>query len=338
MAGKSCEKSIEVEIPSDVGQSAFDKAAKKVQKRVTLKGFRRGKVPIDIVKSRFKNEILKVMLQDLLPEVAREEIEKQGILAIDSPIIEDVDIKDDLSIKVKIKVYLWPKIKLANYKKLKVKQEKVEVTQEDIKQALIPYQRALLDPEKQKDENIKPEDLPALTDEAVKKWGFESVEKLKQELEKKLYENRLSQARNKVDKQIREFLLKNSKLDVPDAWVQRQFEQKLRSFASTLAQMGMKPQQIEQILQQRKDDIYKSAEEDVKVFFIIEEIGRKESIEASDEEIEARLEKMAQRYGVDKEKMREYIDRRTGWDNFCLDIDHEKVWNYLVDIATGKQK
>ncbi len=331
---KTCEVSFEVRVPSDLVKKEFEESAKKVRRTVTLKGFRKGKVPLEIVKTRFRGQVIEEMLRRLLPKVAEEEVEKRKIMAIDVPIIEDVRLDDDFNLTAKIKVYVWPKIKLANYKKLKIKRRPVSVSDEDVEKALEQYRRALLPPDKQNDPNLKPEELPELTDSAVQQFGFKSVEEMREQIRKNLEMARSSEAKRDMDKQIREFLLKHSRLDVPDLWVRRQFEQKLQSFASTLAQMGMREDQIRAILEQRKDDILKSAEDDVKLFFIIEEIGRKEGIEASDEEIEVQVEKMAERYGISAEEMKRYIETRTGWDSFCLDMDHDKVWNYLVSIGT----
>ncbi len=334
MAKPSCEVHLDVKVPAEVGQAEFEKALKRVQKVVKMRGFRPGKVPIEIIRKRFRGQVIEDMLRHFLPKLAIEEVEKRGIQAIDVPIIEDVKVNDDLSMDVKLLVYVWPKIKLANYKKMKLKRKDVVVKEEEVEKALEQYRRALLPEEKRNNPDLKIEELPELTDELVKKWGYESVEQMKEQIKKNLEEARRSEARRDLDRQIREFLLKHSSLDVPKTWVHRQFENKLRSFATTLAQMGMNEEQIRQILEQRKDDIMKSAEEDVKLFFIIEEIARQEGIEASEEEISVRLEEMAQRYGIGPEKMKTYLENRGKWDDFCLDVDHDKVWNYLVSIGT----
>ena len=331
---KTCEVSFEVKVPADVVKKEFEESAKRVRRTVTLKGFRKGKVPLEIVKTRFKGQVVEEMLRTLLPKIAQEEVEKRKIMAIDLPMIEDVQLDDDFNLTAKVKVYVWPKIKLANYKKLKIKRKPVKVTDEDVEKVLEQYRRILLPPGKQNDPNLKPEDLPELTDSAVQQFGFKSLAEMRERIRKNLEIDRSAEARREMEKQIREFLLKHSRLDVPELWVRRQFEQKLHSFASTLAQMRMREDQIKAILEQRKDDILKSAEDDVKLFFIIEEIGRKEGIEASDEEIETHVEKMAERYGISPEEMKRYIEIRNGWDSFCLDMDHEKVWNYLISIGT----
>ncbi len=333
MSKSTCELHLEVKVPSEEGKAEFEKALRRVQKVIKLRGFRPGKVPIDIIRKRFKNEVIKDMLRHFLPNLAINEVEKRNISAIDLPIIEDVNVNDDLSIDVKLLVYVWPKIKLANYKKLKLKRKDSAVKDEEIEKALNEYRKMLLPEDKRNDPNLKPEELPELTDEVVKKWGYDSVSQMREQIKKNLGRARESEAKRDIDRQIREFLLKHSSLDVPKAWVDRQFESKLRSFASTLSQMGMSEEQIRQILEQRKEDILKSAEDDVKLFFIIEEIANKEGIEASEEEIEVELEKMAKQYGLDTDKMKSYLKQNKKWDDFCLDVDHDKVWNYLINIG-----
>lgn len=300
-----------------------------------MKGFRKGKVPLDIVKKRFRDKVLEKMIRTYVVRKLSDEIKRQEIEAIDIPYLEDVDVQDDFSIKVRAKVYVWPSIKLANYRKLKIKKKGDEVTEDEINETLKRYRKALLPSEKQ-GEDIDEKDLPELTDEAVKKWGFENVDQLVEDTRRRLEENKRIEAKKDIDKQIREFLLKNSRLDVPDTWIDRQFESKIKNMAETLASMGMNNEQIVNILEPRKDDLRASAEDDVKLFFIIEEIARKEGIEASDEEIDVRVEEVAGRYGMTKDELINYYKNRGKWDDFCLEVDHDKVWNYLINIGIKK--
>ncbi len=335
MKAKSCERFVEFVIPAEKGREAFESAARKVQKTAEMKGFRKGKIPLDIVKKRFRDKILETVIRTYVVDALSDEIKNQGIETIDLPYLEDVDFQDDFSIKVKAKLYVWPSIKLPNYKKLKIKKKDDTVSESEVKETIKRYRKALLPVEKQ-GEDIDEKDLPELTDEAVKKWGFESVEQLVEDVKRRLEENKKTEVKKDIDRQIREFLLKNSRLDVPDPWIERQLESKIKNMAETLASIGMNNEQIINVLEPRKDDLRASAEDDVKLFFIIEEIARKEGIEASDEEIDVQVEEVASRYGMSKDDLVNYYKTRGKWDDFCLQMDHDKVWNYLVNIGVKK--
>ncbi len=338
MRNPSCEVHLTVKVPSEVGRAQFEESAKRVQKVVKMRGFRQGKVPINIVRNRFRDKVIANMLAHFVPNLIMEEVKKRNISPIDAPIIEDTKVNDDLSMEIKFLVYVWPKIKLANYKKLRVKKKEVSVKDEDVEKILEEYRRRLLPKEKREDPNLTPRDLPELTDEIVKEWGYESVEKMKEAIKKRLEESRRQEVEEDVYRQIKEFLLKHSSLDVPHLWVVREVKRKSQIFSSFLFNMGMDSKQVEQILNQRKDHILKAAEDDVKLFFIIEEIARKEGIEASEEEIQVKLEKRAKELKLEKKKVEEYLKLRGEWDDFCLDADHEKVWRYLVSICTEGKK
>ena len=61
------QKTITIEIPSDVVDAEINRVAQGYSKQAKLPGFRPGKVPATIIKQRFKDQILHDVLHDLIP-------------------------------------------------------------------------------------------------------------------------------------------------------------------------------------------------------------------------------------------------------------------------------
>ena len=84
------QKTITIEIPSDVVDAEIDRVAKGYSKQARLPGFRPGKVPATIIKQRFREQILHDVMHDLIPRAVEEALQERGIEPVDTPDIKDV--------------------------------------------------------------------------------------------------------------------------------------------------------------------------------------------------------------------------------------------------------
>ena len=132
MAKKSNIHELEVKIEGKEWKDALDKAFQERVKKVNVDGFRKGKVPRDIYEKKFGKESLYFPASDFVVENAYKKALEQSKLV---PVVQpSVDIKnvDDSGIEFVFKITVKPEVKVKKYKGLKVKQEKVKVTKEEI--------------------------------------------------------------------------------------------------------------------------------------------------------------------------------------------------------------
>ena len=87
-------KRLEVRIPAEKVDSSFNRLVKSHQRRVKLSGFRPGKVPMHIVRQRFKEDILHAVADDLVPQAIEEALREEGLVPIDTPDVRDVSIDE----------------------------------------------------------------------------------------------------------------------------------------------------------------------------------------------------------------------------------------------------
>jgi trigger factor len=93
------QKTITIEIPSDVVDAEIDRIAKDYTKGVKIPGFRPGKVPASVVKQRFKDQILHDVAHGLIPRAIEDALQERGIEPVDTPNVKDVALREGQPLK-----------------------------------------------------------------------------------------------------------------------------------------------------------------------------------------------------------------------------------------------
>ncbi len=127
---------ITAEVAESRVQTEIDKFIRKLSREVHIPGFRRGKVPKNILVRRFGEETLRAeaveeMLEGLLAEVL-EEVNSED-LAFYQPVMDDMELNP---LVLKLTLPLEPKIKLGDYRAIRKELDPIEVTDEAIEEAI----------------------------------------------------------------------------------------------------------------------------------------------------------------------------------------------------------
>lgn len=159
---------------------------------------------------------------------------------------------------------------------------------------------------------IKTKELPELDDEFAQDVSeFDTLAEYKESVEKKLIERKEADAKNtKTDEAIQKIIDK-SKMEVPDAMVDTQTRSMVDDFANRIAQQGLSMEQylqftgmdVEKMMEQMKPEALKRIQSSL----VLEAIAKEENIEVSDEEVDEELNKMAGMYGMEVDKLKEYM-------------------------------
>jgi len=122
-----------VEVEAEKFSAALDKAFKKVVAKVTVPGFRKGKVPRAIFEKRFGVESLYQDAVDiLLPEAYSEAVKESGITPVDTPEINIEQIEKGQPFKFTATVDVKPEVELGVYKGIEVEDQAVYVSEDDV--------------------------------------------------------------------------------------------------------------------------------------------------------------------------------------------------------------
>jgi len=151
----STRKRLEVEVPPERVGKVVEAVLREVQKRAHIKGFRKGKAPLQLVKTLYKDQVENEAIERLLKETLNEVLEKENIEAITVPKVEAGPLEENKAFTYWAIVDVRPQVTLKEYKglRLEVKRFKPideEAVSEHIK--LMQEQLAQLRPVEGRDE------------------------------------------------------------------------------------------------------------------------------------------------------------------------------------------
>ena len=183
---------------------------------------------------------------------------------------------------------------------------------------------------------VKEKEVPAMDDEFAKDVSeFDTLKDLKADLKKKITAEREDTAKRAFEDALMEQVAEGITADVPDAMVEAQARQFLDNFKIQLAQQGIKYDEYmkatgmdeSKLVEDAKEPALKQVRMDLAMAAIIKE----ENIDATDEEVEAEFQKMADQYGMDLETVKKYLQA----DQVKDQLKSQKAIAVVADSATA---
>ena len=113
-------RTLEIEAPAEDVDKRLDDAYKKYSKTLNLPGFRKGKVPLSIIKRQFGPAIQGEVVQEMVEEFYREASEAEGIQPVSQASIDDINFEEGQPLVFKASVDIRPEITVETYKGLRV--------------------------------------------------------------------------------------------------------------------------------------------------------------------------------------------------------------------------
>lgn len=187
---------------------------------------------------------------------------------------------------------------------------------------------------------IKKKELPAVDEDFVKDVSeFNTVEEYKSDIRKKITESREAAASDAVENQLIDKLTGLVKAEIPNAMFENRIDDDLRDFGYRLQSQGMNLDTYMKYTGLDKDSIrgqFKpQAERQVKMRLALEKIASLENIQPTDQEIDAELQKVADNYKTDLEKVKKMIARADISKDLAVEKAFDLVKNQAV-IAEGE--
>ena len=100
-------------------------------------------------------------------------------------------------------------------------------------------------------------------------------------------------------------------MDIPEAMIKTQCENMINEFAQRIAQSGLSMEQYMQFsgltIEKLEEQVRPEAETRIKSSLVLEQIAKEENIEVTEDDIKAEVEKMAKAYGMEADKLAEYL-------------------------------
>ena len=387
------------------------------QANSNLKGFRKGKAPLEMVKKLFGPQIENDALYRFISDQYYTAVKKENIRAVGYPQFGNTKYEADQTVAFEATVEIIPEIELKDYSKLSFKKESEEVTKEDfetlkknylankaevaeVKDAnhtLAKGDFAVFNFEGSKADGTKPENMkaseymlemgsgqfipgfedgmmgmkkgdkkdikvtfpadyheedlknapvtfsvelleiknknfPEFTDELAKEFGYESVTDFNTKNKERMAIQKKREVQSKLQQQILEKLIEENQFEVPKALVDDQKESVKADLSKTLKQQGFNDQMISLYFERWDADVTTKALFQVRSGLLLDKLGRKFNIEATEADLDQKIEEMVAQSGMKKEEISKFYKANENVKkNLMYAIREEKTFDKLIN-------
>lgn len=168
---------------------------------------------------------------------------------------------------------------------------------------------------------------------------FDTLDEYKDDLRKIISERKINEAKSNKETEVIDKIVESSEMDIPDAMVNTQVRRMADEFAGRLKQQGLSIEQYFQFTGLTPDrllaDMQPEALKRIKNRLVLEAIVKAENIEVSDEDYEAEITKMAESYGMETDKIKEFMGEYEQ-EQIKKDIAVQKAVDLVVAQAVEK--
>lgn len=129
-------KTLTVEVPQEVVEAEVARITQRYARAARLPGFRPGKAPVQVVRKRFREEILHDVAHDLVPRVVGDALRDKGVQPVDTPKVRDLQIEEGKPLTFTAAIETAPHVDPGDLGTLTVTRPEMPVSEDDVDQAL----------------------------------------------------------------------------------------------------------------------------------------------------------------------------------------------------------
>ncbi|MDQ3076378.1 MAG: hypothetical protein M3Q34_04620 [bacterium] len=341
------EVEIEGELEAEIFEAFFKKALAKLGENMEVDGFRKGKVPENILVSNIPEiRILEEMAEMALGEHYPGIIAGEKLDVISRPEIAITKLARGNPLGFKIKTTIMPEIGLGDYKNSAKKvmsevndaEKELEITEEELENTIMDIRKSRakkqhvaemenhVHVEGEEHSHDEPTELPELNDEFVQAMGpFTTVADFREKLKDNLKLEKGNLAKEKKRLKIVEKIIEDATIDTPELLIDLELDKILYRMESDITQMGMKFEEYLTHLKKTREDLKKEfrgdAEKKAKLGLVLNKISEQEKLVADTEEVEKEVNHILEHYKeADPERARMHAQNI---------LTNEKIFQFL---------
>ena len=129
-------RSLTVELPIEIFRQKTDAILRKMASQVNIDGFRKGKVPLSILRQKFGDHAGSDAVNEIVNDTLVDALSDAKVTPAARPSITKIDSKDVNEFSYTVEFEVFPEIDVADFSKLEVEQIEVEITEEDEQRTL----------------------------------------------------------------------------------------------------------------------------------------------------------------------------------------------------------
>ncbi len=184
--------------------------------------------------------------------------------------------------------------------------------------------------------SIKRKEEAELNEDLAKELGYDSVEDLKAKTKENLIKREETRIENEYKGKVVDAVVDGVNFEIPEAIVEREIQFQINRFAQQLQMQGMSLNQYFEMtgqnIEKMRESIKESAEKSVKRDLVLNEIAKVEKVEATEEEVNAELDRTAIMYRMDREGLIAEVRKSGNYARFIDDIKYQIVNRKTVDL------
>ena len=181
---------------------------------------------------------------------------------------------------------------------------------------------------------IKHKELPELDDEFAKDVSeFDTLDELKEDIRKQIAEKKEAEAKTDFENKLLELVIENIEAEIPDCMFDQKVDEMVQDYAYRLQMQGLDLntylQYLGQTLEEFKAQFEEGAKKQVLVGLALEAIVDAEKFEATEDEINAEVDKLAEQYGMEADQIKAAVPA----DQIAHDVKTRKAVDLIVQSA-----
>lgn len=184
---------------------------------------------------------------------------------------------------------------------------------------------------------VKEKQLPELDDEFAKDIDeeVETLEELKAKLKEEIKAKKVEEANAAIQDEALELAVENATIgEIPAAMIHEDVHRQMDQYLAGMQQQGINPEMYYKLTGTTEDDLHKQFEEGsekrVKTSLVLEAIVAAENVEASEEEINEEIKKLAQQYNMEEDVVRSALSPEM--------LKHDIAIRKVIDMIAGSAK
>lgn len=184
---------------------------------------------------------------------------------------------------------------------------------------------------------IKEKQLPELDDEFASEVSeFDTMDEYKADVRKNLEDKKAADAKNAKEDAVIKAIIEDSKMDIPQAMIDTQKRQMLEEFAQRIQAQGLNFEQYMQFTGTTAEGLMSQIEpqamDRIQSRLVLEAIAKAENLEATEDDFNKEIEKLAESYKMEKDKVAEMVGE-AGKKQIMEDLAVSKAVDFVTENA-----
>jgi trigger factor len=322
-----------ITIPSDNFKKSYELLMQEYAKDTDIKGFRKGKVPSDLIGNDMKEAVRLEAFERLAPLYINTAIKEENLELIAPPEYKEIPkILEGLDISFTITVTTMPQFKIGNMKKVKVEKEKVEIKKEEIENAL----KELKDSQKTEEKEINDkwaEEIGKLIDQK----DIKSLEQLEKKIEDALKAQKKHYQLHMMQEKALKSAIEISKINIPQPAINFEASERERAFVEDMKNRGvdidsfLKANNI--TIEKMRELWLKDAKDALETDTFLNLYAKEKEVTVTDEELEKKIEAIK----VSQPNADQNIFTNPEWKEYLKKVERkEKGFRLFIEEVLGK--